>query len=188
MTGILSGVPPTPPQVFAVFAGNIDQDAVRRVFQGVTAAISNKVGQLHLMMQSTGGFVGDGVCLYNFFRALPIDLTIYNSGSISSIAVVAYLGAKKRKVSTYASFSMHRSHTALQTANVSRLQSITKGLSVDDQRTEAILRQHLNLSGEQWQLHDTSDLWLTAQEALACGLADEIADFSPPPGTMVFNV
>jgi ATP-dependent Clp protease protease subunit len=183
------GAPVTPPSdVFATFVGTLDQNATQRIFQGVSAAIQGKVRHLHLLMQSTGGFAGEGVCLYNYLRSLPIDLTIYNCGSIASAAVIAYLGAKKRKVSAYAAFAVHRTQTSLQAANANRFQSIAKGLALDDQRTEAILRQHLTLSDDQWRFHDVSDLWLTAQEAVACGLADEIAEFRPAVASMVFSI
>jgi len=188
MTGLLN-VPPSPPtEVFATFVGVLDQGATQRLFTGLSAAIQGGVAHLHLLMQSTGGYAGEGVVLYNFFRALPIDLTIYNCGSISSAAVIAYLGTKKRKVSTYAAFAVHRTQTSLQAANAGRFQSVAQGMAVDDKRTEAILRKHVTLSDEQWRFHDISDVWLTAEEAVRCGLADEIAEFKPTAVSKVFAV
>jgi hypothetical protein len=35
---------------------------------------------------------------------------------------------------------------------------------------------------EKWEIHKVSDLWLSADEAVACGLSDETADFAPPTG------
>ena len=65
---------PTPSAVYAVFAGAIDQAAVQRMFVGLGAIMNNQIAQVHLLLQSSGGSVSDSVCLYNFFRSLPIDL------------------------------------------------------------------------------------------------------------------
>jgi ATP-dependent Clp protease protease subunit len=94
-----------------------------------------------LLFQSNGGLVGDGICLHNFFRALPIELTLYNVGSIASIAVTAYLGAKHRKASAYAAFMLHRTYASPQAATSDRLHAIAQSVSLDDERTEAILRR-----------------------------------------------
>lgn len=177
----------SPEVIYAVFAGVIDQAAVQRIFQGVAGAMGNGVDHIHLLFQSFGGAVGDGVCLYNFFRALPIDLTLYNVGSVSSAATTAYLGAKKRKTSAYATFMVHKVQAIPQSATTDRLQSLTQSVIADDERTEAILRQHLKLTEEQWAVHRNADLWLTAKEAVSCGLA-EIGDFSPPAQSRIFNV
>jgi ATP-dependent Clp protease protease subunit len=180
---------PTPPAsvVYAIFAGFIDQSAVQRIFQGVCAAITNRIQHIHLLFQSYGGTVGDGVCLYNFFRGLPIGLTLYNVGNVSSAAVIAYLGAHERKTSAYATFMVHRTQSPQQAASAERLHAIAHSVVADDERTEAILRQHLTLSEDQWAIHRTAELWFTAKEAELCGLA-EIGEFAPPLGSMLFQV
>lgn len=135
-----------------------------------------------------GGNVNDGVALYNFFRALPVDLTLYNVGSVASAAVIAYLGAKERKVSTYATFMLHRTQSSAQFAFADHLEAITHSLRIDDDRTEAILRQHLTLSDDRWAAHRLSELWLTANDAMQAHLADAIAEFAPPKGMPLFSV
>src|SRR5215217_2667776 len=60
--------------------------------------MAQRVAHVHMLFQSNGGTVCDGVCLYNFFRSLPISLTLYNTGSVAPVAVVAYLGAHERKL------------------------------------------------------------------------------------------
>jgi ATP-dependent Clp protease protease subunit len=181
--------PPVPPtDVFATFVGQLDQGATQRIFQGVSAAIQGKVQHLHLLLQSTGGLAIEGAWLYNYFRALPIELTIYNCGAVSSAAVIAYLGAKHRKVSRFAAFALHRTQFSLQQADARRFQSVATGMELQDQRTDAILRQHVTLTEEQWLLRDSSDLWLTAEEAVRSGLADEIAEFQPAKPSMIFAI
>jgi ATP-dependent Clp protease protease subunit len=183
-------LPPPKDEVYAIFAGAIDQSSVQRFFNSfaIASAPASNVSHIHLLLQSTGGFVADGICLYNFFRALPIDLTIYNIGSVSSIAVVAYLGAKKRKTSARATFMLHRTSVSPQSATATLLKSLADSVVLDDKRTESILSEHVTLSQDRWALLNYHDQWFSAEEAVDTGLADEIADFAPPMGTQIYNI
>ena len=162
----------SPPPVYATFAGTIDQAAVQRMFQGFTGTMSTGTQEVHLLFHSGGGFVGDGIALYNFFRALPIDLTLYNAGTVGSIATIAYLGARKRKTSAYAAFMIHRSYVSPPFATARRLEGTTKSLLLDDERSEAILREHLKLSDEHWRDLEHHDVNFSARQAVDIGLAD----------------
>lgn len=51
---------------------------------------------LHLRFQSSGGHPGSGIYVYDLFRRFPFPITVYNVGQVSSIGVVAYLGAQLR--------------------------------------------------------------------------------------------
>jgi ATP-dependent Clp protease protease subunit len=132
------------------------------------------------MFQSHGGFIGDGIALYNFYRAFTTPLTLYNTGSVDSIAVIAFLGAKDRKVSKYATFMIHRSHRTMQAATAWQLEEAAASLRIDDARTEAILRAHITLDDTQWKALNYNDLTFNAEQAVEIGMADEIAEFVPP--------
>ena len=188
MTSALPAQPVRSNEVYAVFCGTIDQNAVQRFFQGMAGVMANKITGVHILFQSTGGFIGDGVCLYKFFQSLPVDLTLYNVGTIASIAAIAYLGAKKRKTSAHATFMIHRSYNFPQAATAARLQAVTQGLTLDDRRTEAILRQHITLSEEKWAELNYNDLVFSGPEAVKIGLAGEVGEFAPPNGTQIYNI
>jgi ATP-dependent Clp protease protease subunit len=181
-------LPPLPSEIYAVFNGPLDQEAVTRIFNGLTAASANSVKQFHLLFQSEGGGIGEGVTLYNLFRTLPFDLTLYNTGTVASIATIAYLGAKKRKASAHALFMIHRTETTTQFANTQTVKSLADSAVLNDQRTEAILRQHITIPSEKWHHFDLRDILFTAEEAVKAGISDEIREFSPPAGTRIFNV
>jgi hypothetical protein len=59
---------------------------------------------------------------------------------------------------------------------------------LDDKRTETILRNHLTLPDDKWEHFDHDDLYLSGEEAVACGLADEIGEFSPAKDNRIFWV
>src|SRR5688572_8707271 len=93
-----------PPGAWGAFVGFINQDALARVFKALSPAISNGVSHIHLLFQSAGGTVGDGIALYNYFRSLPVGLTLYNVGSVASIAAIAFLGARRRIATPHSTF------------------------------------------------------------------------------------
>ncbi len=178
-----------PAEVYAVFCGAIEQATAQKIVNGLTGAINSGTAKhVHVLFQSAGGYVGDGVFLYNFFRSIPIEVTFYNAGQISSAGVVAYLGAKNRKTTKGATFMLHRSTNSPQFATATRLNHIAQTLVLDDQRTEAIVRDHVKLPSELWDALGTQDVYVSGEEAIAYGIADGLGDFSPPAGSKVFNL
>jgi ATP-dependent Clp protease protease subunit len=184
---------PKPPQpsneVYGVFAGPIDQLAVGRIANAAAISSSNGVTHVHLAFQSSGGTIGDGIALYNLFRALPIPLTLYNIGSIASAGVVAYLGAVNRMANPHASFMIHRTTSPQVGATSERLRAMMQSVIIDDARIEAIYQDaKLNITPEQQDIHRIADLWLSADEAIKAALATGIGEFAPPKGTQLFFV
>jgi ATP-dependent protease ClpP protease subunit len=181
--------PPPAPEVHAIFCGPIDQVSSQRLVGFLSVAMSSKpITKVHMAFQSSGGFVGDGVFLYNLFRSIPVELTLYNIGQISSAGVIAYLGARNRKTSTGATFMIHQSANSPMGAGSAKLQSIAKSLVLDDERNEAILRAHVNMPDELWNEMRYHNLNLGSAEAVKFGIAHAIGDFAPAPHSQVFNV
>jgi len=175
-------------EAYAFFFSEINQISGQHFANGVAAATREGIQRLHVLFQSTGGTIADGIALYNFFKACPLDLVFYNSGSISSIATVAYLGAKERVVSKNATFMIHRSTCPPNTIpTVQGLKAALNSLQIDDDRTEAILKEHIRMSEENWSELQYRSYWFTAAEALENGLATRNGDFQPPRGIKIFT-
>jgi len=180
--------PQIPETVYGIYCGGIDQASAQKVVNNLAIAGNAKVKHVHLLFQTAGGYVGDGVFLYNLFRTIPIEITLYNAGQISSAGVTAYLGAKRRITSKTATFMLHRSTNSPQFATSTQLQHVAKSLVLDDQRTEAIFRNHVKFPPELWAEIQYRDIYVSGEEAVKFGLADGIGEFSPSAGTVVFNI
>ena len=102
--------------------------------------------------------------------------------------MTAYLGAKYRKTSKYGSFMIHKTFINPINATLDKLETTSQSLLLDDTRTEGILKERAKLTREQWETHRQGDLWLSADDALAAGIATEVAEFAPPAGYRIFNV
>jgi len=125
-----------PSEIWATFSGQINAEALQRITKAFDIAMNNKVKALHLFFHSMGGFVGDGVAMYNYFKAVPFDLTLYNPGVVSSIGVIAYLGAPHRIASANSVFMIHRTQCNIpQGTPAFRAQTIVDAAILDDQRT-----------------------------------------------------
>jgi ATP-dependent Clp protease, protease subunit len=178
-----------PKTVYATFSGPIDQTTLPRFFQNFAVAVTGKVEIVHLLFQSGGGGIPDGISLYNFFNSLPLALHLYNTGAVQSIAVVSYLAGRHRFVSAHANFMIHKSHFATgDRGNAAKLGTLAQTLSVEDARIEGILRADTKILEEVWSRHALQDVYLTAQEAVEFGVADEIREFDIPLGSQVFNI
>jgi ATP-dependent Clp protease protease subunit len=183
-------LPPTQPSqdVYLIFCGSIDGGSAQKIANALSNAANQRAKSVHLVMQTAGGSVADGVFLYNLFRSTPIDLTLYNIGSIASAGVIAYLGAPHRKTSAFAIFMTHRTTAPMLPANANQLRAITHSIYLDDARTEAILKAHLKLSEDVWANLWRHDLHWSAYDAVTVGVADAVAEFAPPFGASIFTL
>jgi ATP-dependent protease ClpP protease subunit len=142
----------TPTEIYGLFAGMIDQAAVQRFHNAFAIAGARGVKHLHLLFQCSGGLIGEAISLYNLFRASPIERTVYNVGSVSSIGVIAYLGAKNRKTSQYGSFMIHRAYVSPSMATSDKLTAAAGQILMDDERIESILKIHTTIPKDKWEL------------------------------------
>jgi ATP-dependent Clp protease, protease subunit len=180
-----------PAEIYGIFAGLVDLAAVQKFSQAIdlsSKGTASGLKHVHLAFQCQGGGIGEGIALYNLFRTLPFELALYNIGTVASIGVVAYLGAKIRRISAHGAFMMHRTQTTTQAANTQTVKSFADAAILADQRTEAILREHVTMPDEKWAHFNHNDLWLSAEEAVKFGLAHEVAEFAPPVGTQLFSL
>lgn len=162
---------------------------VQRVLQTSAMAINGGVKTVHSVFQSNGGLIGDGIALYNYFRAIPMDLHFYNIGSVGSIGVIAFLGGRKRYASADATFVVHKAHSgAIPPANAERARGLADALKFEDTRIRAILERHLEISADQLDRHIVTEAPFDANAALACGLIHEIREFTVPPGNQMTNI
>jgi ATP-dependent Clp protease protease subunit len=176
-------------EAWYTLSGDVNDSMVRRVFDASAQMAQDGVQVAHLLLHSHGGYISDGLCLYNVLSASPVRFVMYNAGVVASIAVTVFLAGEQRYASETARFMIHKSHASPGTGiGADDLAVVVEGLRADDSRTESVMRRFLQLTPEQLQVHARTDLHLTAQDALGVGLIDEIRDFSPRPGARLMNI
>jgi ATP-dependent Clp protease protease subunit len=176
-------------EAWFTLSGDVNSDMVHRVFEAVATMTEDGLETAHVLVQSNGGYVSDGLCLYNFMANAPVEFVMYNGGAVASIAVILFLAGTRRYASETARFMIHKSHaTASPGSRPDALNIIVEGLRADDARTESILRKHIELTPEQWGIHQYGDLHLNGRDAKTAGLVDEVKDFAPPKGAPLRNI
>jgi ATP-dependent Clp protease protease subunit len=175
-------------EAWYTLSGDVNDSMVRRVFDALAQMAQDGVTTAHLLVHSHGGYISDGICLYNVLSASPVRFIMYNAGVVASIAVTLFLAGERRYASETARFMIHKSHASPHSGIAAdELAVVVEGLRADDSRTESVMRRFLKLTPAQLQVHAHTDLHLTARDALAAGLVDEIRDFSPRPGARLCN-
>ena len=176
-------------EAWFTLSGDVNSDMVHRVFEAVGHMTEDGIETAHVLVQSNGGYVSDGLCLYNFLSKSPIEFVMYNGGAVASIAVILYLSGTRRYASETARFMVHKSHaTASPGSRPDALNIIVEGLRADAARTEAILRKEIELTPEQWSVHQYGDLHMTARDAKLARMIHEVKDFAPPKGAVLRNI
>lgn len=140
---------------------------------------------LYFAFSSNGGSVAAGITLYNFLRALPVELIMHNAGSVNSIATAIFLAGSRRLACPHSSFLFH---------------GVASGFSKDSRLTRTQLRERMSqleqdearikeLIVERSQLTESEILELFNQGetkdpafALQKGVIEEIQKLSVPIG------
>jgi ATP-dependent protease ClpP protease subunit len=175
-----------PPVVYATYFGLINQEMVGRAVSAITGGMQNGMRELHLLFQSFGGTVGDGLALMTFLDALPIPVHVYNGGAVESAAVLAYLGGKHRYVSSHGTFLLHPpSFMPPNAMGPEAYRTRAKSLDIDSKRTRDVLNARTKVPPGRYA---RVDLTLVAQESIDLGIAHSLRDFQVPTGNQVFDL
>lgn len=130
-------------ELWATYCGDINAANVSKFVGGLTVVANNGTKRVHILFQSWGGFVGDGVFLYNALKKLSIEIVLYNAGQVASAATLAYLGAHSRKTTANAVFMIHKGTSNPNAAGADKLKAVADNLAIDDIRNEGSQRSRL---------------------------------------------
>jgi len=174
---------------YSGYTGGIDSAGAARIAASLNAARNDGFDSIHLAFSSHGGNVADGIFLYNHLRALNIPLHIYNTGSVSSIAVAVFLGADHRYCSKHGMFMIHpTSFFQLPECSTDRLRTLYEAALADDERTNSILRERTRLPDNFLDARRLSDVHITPDMALEHEVVHALTEFSVPKGIQVFQI
>jgi ATP-dependent protease ClpP protease subunit len=174
---------------FLSYCGPIDAAGVSKIAGMLNAAVNEQFDRVHLCFSSGGGYVGDGIYLYNHIRGLPIPITMHNTGTVASIATTLFSAAERRICSVHSIFMMHPVAVTGNGSMVSGLLLASlDAAQTDEARTEAILRERTDLPEDILSSRRTTEVWITPEKALTYGLVHEVAEFTLPPGNKIIQI
>lgn len=170
------------------FTGPIEPAGVGRLAGALNSAVNEGMDRVFLAFSSNGGYVADGIYLYNHIRALPLHLVIYNTGSVGSIAVSVFLAAQERYCSTHAMFMIHPTTMGAEKMSARRLQSTLDAALADDDRTDNILRERSRIPPSVLEARRYSEIHIAPVQAVEYGLVDGVQEFTLPKGQQIVQI
>ena len=174
--------------VYFGYTGMIEPGGVGRIAGALNSAVNSGVETVHLAFSSNGGYVADGIYLHNHIRALPLHVVIYNTGSVSSIAVSVFLAAAERYCSSHAMFMIHPTTMGRSEMTARRLQSALDAALADDDRTDNILRQYSSIPDDVLAARRHSEVHIAPRQAIEFGLVQGVREFALPKGQQIVQV
>lgn len=181
--------PESPRALHVSFSAPIDAVGASRLVSACNVAVNEGFAAIEVAFNSPGGYVGDGIFLYNYLRALPIPVHFHNIGTVASIAVVVFLAGERRTCSLNALFLIHPvSTTPGGPMATEPWRSMLDYAMADEDRIDAVLALRTRLDAPTLRRRRLSDVMFTPDQAREVGLVETVADFTLPAGQQLFNV
>jgi ATP-dependent Clp protease protease subunit len=172
------------------YTGPIEPNGVTRIASAMNLAVNEQFDEVHLCFSSIGGYVGDGIYLYNHIRGLPLKVVMHNTGGVMSIALAVFLAASVRYCSAHSIFMTHPTSMPAHPEGMAaeRLQASLNAALADDKRTEAILRERTKLPDDLLSSRLLRDVHIGPGDALKHGIVHEVREFALPQGNKVIQI
>jgi ATP-dependent Clp protease protease subunit len=177
--------------IYISFVRSVNYDNVNALLAKINQAVEKGYQDIILMMSSDGGQVLPGFAAYNQLQSLPIQLTTYNIGSISSIAAIMFLVGTIRIAVPNATFQFHSARLELSqggTVDRNQLVQYLSELEAYERRLKDILIAETNLQPAQVELLMAEGKTKDAQFAKNFNIVQYIASLSIPSGATVIQV
>jgi len=171
------------------YTGAIDSSGAGRIAAALNTAANDDADEVQLCLSSYGGYVSDGIYLYNHIRGLPVMVVAHNTGSVTSIAVAVFVAASERYCSPHGMFMIHPTiMSSKEGMSAQRLQSSLDSALADDRRTENILRERAAIPEEILTARRFKDVYITPKEAVIYGLVHGVKEFELPKGNQIIQI
>lgn len=126
-----------------------------------------------LEINSVGGSVSDGIAIINAIEQSKAPVTTIVTGEACSMGALISVAGKRRLI-YYNSFWMEHPIEDGMVQSVSTIKDRAAYLDRLEKATQQILRKYTKLTEEEIKKAAHGELWLSAEEALAKGVVDEI--------------
>jgi len=165
-----------------VFMGEVDHESMKPVIEWIlheNYVTKKKRKELLLMICSEGGDMSAAFALIDVMRSSNIFIKTVGLGQIASAGLLIFLaGSPGRRTLTPNTSIMSHQYAWGSDGKHHELFAITKEYGMAQQRMLELYRETTGLSDAdiREKLLPASDVWLSAQEALALGCCDYISD------------
>lgn len=138
---------------------------------------SESDADIHLYINSPGGSVSDGLAIYDTMQHIHSDVSTICIGTAASMAAVLLAGgaAGKRQILPHAEVMIHQPLGGTQ-GQASDILIHAQHIERTRDKLNHILSEHTSKTLKRIQQDTDRDNWLTAREAVAYGLCDNVIE------------
>jgi len=94
--------------VYFSFNGEINVTSATNLIYFCTKEIQNGKKHIYISFSSRGGLSDSGFYLYNNLKAMDVEITFHNTGSVESAGLTTFLAGNNRYASTHSRFLLHQ--------------------------------------------------------------------------------
>ena len=172
------------------FSSEISPSTASALQAALGNSVNNGHDEIHLFLSTPGGSVQEGITIYNFIRSLAVPVITYNVGGVNSIGNVVFQAAERRVSAIVSSFMFHGVGFNIQNARLEmkHLQERMQGIKSDQSLIADIMVRHTKLERDEVDRLFLEMAYLTANEAMKCGITDEVADIHLPKGMPILQL
>lgn len=177
----------TPSVVYVSFSAEVNANTTESLIAAMANIANQGVPEVHLLMSTPGGFVMNGLNVYNVLRALPITLITHNVGNVDSIGNAIFLAGKQRYACPHSTFMFHGvgfTADGMQ-FDAKSLRERVDSIDADEKRIAGIIEERTTLTTIQIEPLFREMQTKDATYAVSAGIVHEIKEVSIPPGAPV---
>jgi ATP-dependent protease ClpP protease subunit len=131
-------------------------------------------GSIDLRLSSPGGCVFDGFAIFEALRSHRARVTVHIDSLAASIASVIAMAGDRIIIGEFAEMMIHEAST-VAIGDAADLRQAADDLDRESDRIASVYASRAGGTARQWRARMRDETWFTAKEAVAAGLADEIA-------------
>ena len=170
---------------YVFFEQQIDVNTMRALRRELAALVEAGVSQVTIVIDSPGGLIEPMLVTYSFIRALPITVNTHAQSFVLSAATVLFLAGEQRSADRNARFLFHPSTSQIVgTLTEQQVQDRVHVAEAVDASVAGIYQDRTKLTADQVQQFGREEVILTADQALAAGVVDRVADLKLPGDNM----
>lgn len=179
-----------PDVVYVSFSAEINANTTESLIATMANLANQGVPEVYLLLSTPGGFVMNGMNLYNVLRAMPFRLITHNVGNVDSIGNAVFLSGEHRFASPHSTFMFHgvgSDGTGLRLEE-KVLRERLDGVLADQKRIAAIIEERTNLEAEQIEPLFRDAQTKDAAYAVSTGIVHEVKDVEIPEGSPIVSL
>lgn len=132
---------------------------------------------INIHINSVGGDFYAGLAIYNRLKSLNSNITTINDGLAASAASIIFQAGKTRKMNSGSNLMIHGiSGFLYDYYNIEQLRTVIKQFSAHNNAAIGVYSERSGKTKEECKSLMNGETWLTGQEAVDAGLADEIIE------------